>query len=196
MREHCGGELHMTMREQIIKSHAAARMLRMVSPIYDESYVMCWIFEAIGREIDLFNAYTSELKNQTASNNTTWTIENWEKEFGIMPVPSASLEERQSYIIFKQSSRQPMNPARIERIVKRITGLDARVVEQTGTYVFDVYISAYDDDLVRRVRAEINRIKPAHLDFNLINLAEHETMMYAAAYILRKKRMVVKEVLR
>lgn len=161
---------HVTQREKIIKSDAGKRMIAMVSPIYDESYVMCWIFEAIGSQQDILNKYVSELKLQTNLKTVTWGIDLWEKEFGITPREGATLEERRQAIINKIIVRKPLAPFHLESFIEQLTGRDCTVVENTGLYTFGVYIHQKDGaepvELTEIIK-HIELYKPAHLAYEL-----------------------------
>lgn len=155
--------------ENFPTSPAAKRMLKTVSPIYDKSYVAKWIFQVMGLEIDEAWQFIEELRLQAFPETATWGIEYWEQRYHIAPDESLSLEERRQRVIIKRGKRSPMNPARIERIVRDVTGREDIVTEDNGTYTFHISIlpgeSTVDyQELINTVRS----VKPSHLSFTVL----------------------------
>jgi len=155
--------------ENFPTSPAAKRMMKTVSPIYDKSYVAKWIFQVMGLEIDEAWQFIEELRLQAFPETATWGIEYWEQRYHIAPDESLSLEERRQRVIIKRGKRSPMNPARIERIVRDVTGREATVTEENGTYTFHVSVlpgeSMVDyQELINTVRS----VKPSHLSFTVL----------------------------
>ncbi len=155
--------------ENFPTSPAAKRMMKTVSPIYDKSYVAKWIFQVMGLEIDEAWQFIEELRLQAFPETATWGIEYWEQRYHIAPDESLSLEERRQRVIIKRGKRSPMNPARIERIVRDVTGREATVTEENGTYTFHISVlpgeSMVDyQELINTVRS----VKPSHLSFTVL----------------------------
>ena len=155
--------------ENFPTSPAAKRMMKTVSPIYDKSYVAKWIFQVMGLEIDEAWQFIEELRLQAFPETATWGIEYWEQRYHIAPNESLSLEERRQRVIIKRGIRSPMNPARIERIVRDVTGREATVTEENGTYTFHISVlpgeSMVDyQELINTVRS----VKPSHLSFTVL----------------------------
>jgi len=155
--------------ENFPTSPAAKRMLKTVSPIYDKSYVAKWIFQVMGLEIDEAWQFIEELRLQAFPETATWGIEYWEQRYHIAPNESLSIEERRQRVIIKRGIRSPMNPARIERIVRDVTGREATVTEENGTYTFHISVlpgeSMVDyQELINTVRS----VKPSHLSFTVL----------------------------
>lgn len=155
--------------ENFPTSPAAKRMLKTVSPIYDNAYVAKWIFQVMGLEIDEAWQFIEELRLQAFPETATWGIEYWEQRYHIPPDENLSLEERRQRVIIKRGKRSPMNPARIERIVRDVTGREDIVTEDNGTYTFHISIlpgeSTVDyQELINTVRS----VKPSHLSFTVL----------------------------
>lgn len=155
--------------ENFPTSPAAKRMLKTVSPIYDKSYVAKWIFQVMGLEIDEAWKFIEELRFQAFPETATWGITYWEQRYNIPPDESLSIEERRQRVIIKRGKRSPMNPARIERIVRDVTGREATVTEENGTYTFHISVlpgeSMVDyQELINTVKS----VKPSHLAFKVL----------------------------
>lgn len=120
---------------------AAKDMLSMVSPIYDESYVGKWIFEIMGMPLGKARDIVNDLQNQLNPETATWTLPYWEESYGIVTNESLSIKERRSAIVKKRNFRKPMNPARIEMLLKDICGRDVRLVENVAPHMFSIEIA-------------------------------------------------------
>lgn len=67
-----------TQRDIILKSESGNRMIDTVSPIYEESYVGCWMYEIMGREYDKLWDIIKSLPSQLFPESVTWAIELWD----------------------------------------------------------------------------------------------------------------------
>ena len=155
--------------ENFPTSPAAKRMLKTVSPIYDKSYIAKWIFQVMGLEIDEAWQFIEELRLQAFPETATWGITYWEQRYNIPPDESLSLEERRQRVIIKRGKRSPMNPARIERIVRDVTGREAIVTEENGTYTFHISILPGESTVdYQELIDTIKSVKPSHLAFKVL----------------------------
>lgn len=155
--------------ENFPTSPAAKRMLKTVSPIYDKSYVAKWIFQVMGLEIDEAWQFIEELRLQAFPETATWGITYWEQRYNIPPDESLSLEERRQRVIIKRGKRSPMNPARIERIVRDVTGREDMVTEQNGEYTFYISILPGESTVdYQELIDTIKSVKPSHLAFKVL----------------------------
>lgn len=155
--------------ENFPTSPAAKRMLKTVSPIYDNAYVAKWIFQVMGLEIDEAWQFIEELRLQAFPETATWGIEYWEQRYHIAPDESLSLEERRQRVIIKRGKRSPMNPARIERIVRDVTGREDIVTEDNGTYTFHISILPGESTVdYQELIDTIKSVKPSHLAFKVL----------------------------
>ncbi len=155
--------------ENFPTSPAAKRMLKTVSPIYDKSYVAKWIFQVMGLEIDEAWKFIEELRFQAFPETATWGITYWEQRYNIPPDESLSIEERRQRVIIKRGKRSPMNPARIERIVRDVTGREATVTEENGTYTFHISVLPGESMVdYQELIDTIKSVKPSHLAFKVL----------------------------
>ena len=144
-------------------------MLKTVSPIYDKSYIAKWIFQVMGLEIDEAWQFIEELRLQAFPETATWGITYWEQRYNIPPDESLSLEERRQRVIIKRGKRSPMNPARIERIVRDVTGREDMVTEQNGEYTFYISILPGESTVdYQELIDTIKSVKPSHLAFKVL----------------------------
>lgn len=155
--------------EKFPTSPAAQRMIKTVSPIYDKSYVGKWIFQVMGMEIDEAWKFMEELRLQAFPETATWGIVYWEQRYHIVPDDNLTIEERRQRVIIKRGRRAPMNPARIERFTRDVTGREAIITEHGEDYIFFISIlpgeSEVDySELIKTIRS----VKPSHLSFRVL----------------------------
>lgn len=155
--------------EKFPTSPAAKRMIKTISPIYDDSYVGKWIFQVMGMEMDEAWAFFEELRLQAFPETATWGIIYWEQRYHIAPDDSLTIEERRQRVIVKRGKRSPMNPTRIEQFTTDVTGRQAVVTERNEEYVFLISIlpgeSEIDySELIRTIRS----VKPSHLSLRVL----------------------------
>jgi hypothetical protein len=150
--------------ENFPTSPAAKRMLKTVSPIYDNAYVAKWMFHVMGLEIDEAWQFIEELRLQAFPETATWGIVYWEQQYHIPPDESLSIEERRRRVIIKRGKRKPMNPARIEKLTRDITGRQAVVTERNEEYVFFIAILPGESEVdYQELINTIRSVKPSHL---------------------------------
>lgn len=159
-----------TLREDIITSETADRMLDRVSPIYDNAYIGLWIFESIGREYDKVRKILDELPAQMFPETVTWAIELWERRYGIKSDPSLSIEQRRNLLLQTRAVPSPLNPYRLERYLEALTGRRCVVVENIAPWTFGVYL--YDAEgsitvLTSEITSYINKHKQSHMSYEL-----------------------------
>lgn len=160
----------MPLRDSIITSKTAERMLGRVSPIYDNSYVGLWMFEAIGHEYDQLWEIVNSFPDQLFPESATWSIELWERRYGIVPIEGQSLETRRQRVLAMRSTPKPLNPFQVESYIRIMYERDCEVVDNVGSYTFGVYIIATDTPKelnVRDITAYLDRHKPSHMSYEL-----------------------------
>ena len=164
-----------TLRDKIISSKSADRMLGRVSPIYNNSYVGLWIFEAIGREYDGMWDIVNSLPDQLFPQSVTWAIELWEHRYGITPSSAQTLEERRQAIIAARSIPAPFLPSTLERYIYNLTGRETRVTDHVSDFTFGIEVVNSEgmrgSDL-KEIMAYINRNKPSHMSYDLLFQSE------------------------
>lgn len=159
-----------TKRDDIITSTSAKRMLDRVSPIYNNSYVGLWMFEAIGKEYDGVWEIIHTLPDQLFPESVTWAIELWEQRYGITPPATATLEERRRKILAARSVPSPFTPTALQKYIQQLTRRESEVVDHVGPFTFGVFIAAndsMDNSDISAIAAYIKRHKPSHMSFQL-----------------------------
>lgn len=163
------------LMEQILTSESAKRMIDYVSPIYGESRIGLWLFQVIGLELDDVQEICEDIYDQMFISRATWSLPYWEKAYGITPLPDQTIEQRRQQIK-QRREKKALNPARFEKILSSLSGVEAKIVENTGKNTFQVIfygtVNNYDEVLRR-----IEQLKPAHLicDVHVSEVSESET---------------------
>lgn len=171
-----------SLKDLILKSESGRQMLEWVSPIYENSYVGLWLFEAIGREYDKLWDIVNTFALQLFPDSVTWAIELWERRYGITPPPGETLQNRRVAIVQKRQTHLPISPYRLEQVAEMITGNPAQVEDHVGPYTFGVFVTTDSQKTLREVRDAIRRLKPSHMSFEMTDFitASARATIYAA----------------
>lgn len=176
------------LTDKIITSEQAKEILNMVSPIYGDDYVSLWLFQIIGSQLDKPAAWVEEYIQQLVPQTATWALPHWESEYGLVPDPSWTIEQRRLNIISKMWSNGPMNPSRLAQIIKGVANADVSISENTGKNRFTVYINTtpYKADNIA-VNKTLDKLKPSHLIYHTIYSTETYSDIYIAGVIQKSK---------
>lgn len=160
----------MPLRDSIITSKTAERMLQRVSPIYDDSYVGLWMFEAIGREYDklwdVVNTFAAQLFPETV----TWAIELWERRYGLASTPDLSLEERRQRILAMRSTPKPFNAHSVKAFIRTMYGRESEIVDYVSPFTFGVYLTSSEEPKeidIQDISSYLDKHKPSHMSYEL-----------------------------
>ena len=155
------------MMNEILKSETAQEIIDFVTPIYGNSYVGLWIFQAIGIALDEVREIAERLKYETTPASSELLIDLWEDHYDIARDSSLSVEQRQNRIIAKMQSKGTCTPARLASAVSAaLNGVKVEIEENVAKNTFRVNIREYVDSIVPAV-AVIERMKPAHLIYEM-----------------------------
>lgn len=180
------------MRE-ILSSPTAQKMIQQISPRYGKAYVFLNLIQVIGSEIDDLEKWTEEYKAQVVPQTATWTIEYWEKEYGIIPQPEWDLERRRENILLRIGIRGPMNPSRLAQIVSVAIGKTARIEENTGKNRFSIYISALPTEVPKETVARtLRQAKPVRLIYEIIYERHLQSNLYMGGILRTKKKITMR----
>jgi len=170
-----------TLKDKILKSPEGRRMVSMVSPIYDRSYVGLWLFEVIGREYDGLRSIINSLPEQVTPQTATWLFDLWEREYGIETDHSKTLAQRRALLMSRLKNPGAFTPRKVKDYAEALTGVKARVDEHAGPFTFRLYLpveTVFDQMIINYV----NRLKQAHMTFELkYEKAVSETLYFGAA---------------
>lgn len=158
---------------EIITSKQGRQVYDDIAQVYGESYASLWMMQVIGIMLDEFRTFSKEFILQVTPVTATWTIEFWEKQYGIVPNLTLSLDQRRGQILTKMMRRSAITPYRIEQTVQSLTGIECSVLECSDGKDFDddafhlILKGHADDKTITLVKNAINKIKPSHLYFTI-----------------------------
>lgn len=151
----------------ILTNPKAQEIINYVSPIYGNSYVGLWLFEAIGTVLGEIYDIAERLRDETNPAAADLLLGMWEKHYGIARDSSLTVEQRRGRIIAKRQTRGPCNKINFESAISAaLGGVHVDISENTGTNQFDVSIREIVPSILPAV-AVIERMKPAHLIYTI-----------------------------
>ncbi len=150
-------------------------MIETVSPIYEDSYAGCWLFEDIGREWDRIWEIIDELPDQLFPQTATWLLGLWERRYGITPNTGDTIDIRRRRIEEIEAYPKPFTPWALDRWVNITSGRNAVVQDNIAPYTFGVCISLHPDSgpiSADAVIKYINEHKHSHMSYELVFQSE------------------------
>ena len=155
------------MMREILQNPKAQEIIDFVSPIYGESYVGLWIYEAIGTVLyEVYNIAT-QLMEETSPATANILLSYWEQAYGIPTDTSLTIEQRRLRILAKTHTIGPCTPERLAAAVSdALGGVPVEVTESTAKNTFKVNIRE-DVPSINPAVAVIEQMKPAHLIYTL-----------------------------
>ena len=141
-------------------------MLNMVAPIYNNSRIALYIFQAIGIVLEKSTDFVAEdFVAQIFPQTATWGLKYWEKEYGIITDESLSLEQRRNNLMSTMKYKAPITPKKIADRVSSLIGAPVKIRENVAPNTFEVVMSDFVGDF-SGVTNLLNKIVPAHLVWN------------------------------
>ena len=138
---------------------------------YSKSKIFSVIQEILGEECDMDRADYEDLLNQFFIETATWGIYKWE-EFAGIPTPAEYVDigTRRSNVLAALRSRDTTTVEKIRVVSESYTSGECQVIEDNENYKFYIKFVG-EKGIPRRVdelKKSIERIKPAHLDFEFM----------------------------
>ena len=159
-----------TYKEMIVQSTSAKRMIETVSPIYEDAYVGCWLFEDIGREWDRLWKIIDKLPDQLFPQLASWLLYLWEERYGITPNIGDDDETRRIRNMEAEAPPKPFTPFTLNQWVYANCRRQALVEDHVGPYTFGVYVVNHPDSLpldYSKLYKYIVQHKHSHMSFEL-----------------------------
>lgn len=170
--------------DKILTSPEAQKIIDFVSPVYGEAYTALHLFNSIGKVLDELDEFPDTFKDQIfVQTADPWSLEYWEKQYGIVPEQNITEEERRRNLLEKMG-RRFNNPKRIEDVLTSMLGYEVEVKENTDVNKFSVLVKGYVPDL-ESAKTFIDRVKPAHLiyEIKVSEIIEAVVHIYYGLYI-------------
>ena len=155
------------LMKSILTNETAQRIIDFVSPIYGNSYVGLWIYEAIGIVLSEIYSIADQLRYETNASTADLLLDYWEKQYGLPVDSSLTKEQRRTRLLTKKRRRGACTPKRLEDAVSvALGGVEVEVTENVAPNTFLVNVREVVPSLVPAV-AVIERMKPAHLIYQI-----------------------------
>lgn len=155
------------LMRSILTNETAQLIIDFVSPIYGDSYVGLWLFQAIGTALDEVYKIAEQLKHETIPATADLLLDYWEREYGIPTDTSLTKEQRRVKLIAKTQTHGPASPARLCAAVSAaLGGVGVDITENVDKNTFLVNIREYVPSIVPAV-AVLERMKQAHLVYQI-----------------------------
>lgn len=170
--------------EDIVKTDTGMRMLRAVTPIYDDDEYQLSIFNANGLIMEQVLQAVEELRNGVFIGNATWSLVYWEQLFQINPTDNQTIEQRRRNIILKMNEYFPVTRRRMESIVDTFTENGGVAIDdERGDYIFEISLKNSGAVDLIEMTAAIEETKPAHLDYKIIQENDSSTFFGLASLL-------------
>lgn len=142
-----------------------------VPPFVAEMREMAALFIAEQPELDKMEADIEELLRQFYIKTATYSLNEWEDEFGIERNTSLTMMQRRARILAKLNSNPPATIKMLENLVFQILSANAvTIVEHPADYCFDIYVNSdYLIDTFEIADEAVRLARPAHLSYKFIN---------------------------
>lgn len=156
------------LMQQILTNEKAQEIIDYVSQVYGQSYVGLWIYQAIGTVLDEMYQSAEQMMQETSPATADLLLKAWETEYGVPTDSTLTVAQRRNRILARTQSRGSCTPQRLATAVSSaLGGAPVDVIERTAKNTFTVAVREYIPSIVPAV-AVIERMKPAHLMYNLI----------------------------
>ncbi len=129
------------------------------------------LFHAEQPELDQMKRRLEEIVKQFYVKTATFSLERWERDFGIGFDPSMDIDQRRARILAKMNMRTPATVKMLENLVLQTLDADRVFIkEYPSDYSFVIYVEK--EHLVELgIAAEaVYYARPAHLDYRFIQV--------------------------
>lgn len=154
----------------ILASPTALKMASYILPLWLDNKEIPCILESIGRERDSIDTKDLDVVMQFFPQTATWGLKYWERTLGIPVNESLPIETRRNKVMARKTSRNPVNPKRIQTAVMQVTNTPVDVGDYFSDYNFGIEIYQKDNAPVNlaAVIQEVQRLKPSAWSFQII----------------------------
>lgn len=162
------------LMRSILTDETAQKIIDYVSPIYGNSYVGLWLFQAIGSALTDPKIVYNDLLYETSPATATLLLDYWEAQYGLIIDKSLTAEQRRNRIITKLQARGPCNPARLAAAISNaLGGVKVDITENSAPNTFLVNVRENVASFEPAI-AVIERMKPAHLIYEIRVIADSD----------------------
>lgn len=155
------------MMRAILTNETAQRIINFVSPIYGNSYVGLWFYQAIGTVMGEVCEIADRLSYETNPATAELLLDYWEDHYAIPRDSSLTVEQRRLRLTAKTQSKGGCTPSRLAAAISAaLNGVEVEIVENVAKNTFLINIRSYVESIAPAV-AVAERMKPAHLIYQV-----------------------------
>lgn len=160
------------LMRSILTDEMAKEIIDWVPPVYGDSYVGLWTFQAIGTLIGEIRSICESLMFETSPATATLLLDQWEDQYSLPRDGSLTIEQRRSRLIQKRLTRGPCNPTTLAMAVSSaLGGIPVEIKENVAKNTFAVVLPEGVKNVSPAI-AVLDRMKPAHLIYEF-HVADH-----------------------
>lgn len=176
------------LMQEILSSTKAKEIVQNLAPVYEDAYVFLWFLQILGMELDQLKSWVESCNQEIIVQKATWSLPLWEKRYGVEDV-SGDISKRRKRVLKKMSTTAPMLPNKIANVASVAAGgVEAWIIENVAKNTFHLYLACLPSQIdVNKVEKEVNKVKPAHLIYQLKYDSEYGK---AIIYILGQVRYI------
>lgn len=128
------------------------------------------IQQALEKEDTFRKEAFQDILNQFFVNTATWGLYKWEEMAGIETPTDVDIETRRSNVLAALRSRDTTTKEKIRVVSESYANGECEVIEENDKYIFHIKFVGVRGipKRIDELRKSIERIKPAHLDFDFI----------------------------
>lgn len=165
-------------------------MLDALPRYYDDSPEVDAIIDTNAEQISKTRQKARDLTDQFFVRTATHGLDDWERVLGLPPRPHASLTFRRNRILARLNGTAPATVEYLEDVVNAyVEDRSAKIVEVNGEYRFIVDIDVSGNVDMEGIRADLDDLKPAHLDYAFRSTSQ--SRIYAAPALVSGENVTV-----
>ena len=157
-----------------------------VPPFVAQMREMAELFGAEQPELDRLEGILTELLAQFYIKTATYSLNQWDEDFGIVKDPELTQEQRRARVLAKLNMRMPATVKMLENLVRQTMGEEnVRIEEHPAEYAFTVYVQEDKlSDFLGIARRAVQAARPAHLNYKFIErlIRDARIDLYGAGY--------------
>lgn len=142
-----------------------------VPPFVAEMMEIAQLFIAEQPELDRMEKDLSELLKQFYIKTATYSLDQWEDEFGLERDTSLTLMQQRARVLAKLNSNPPATIRMLENLVFQTISANAvTIVEHPSEYSFTIYVNSdYLIETFSIADEAVRHARPAHLSYKFVN---------------------------
>lgn len=183
----------MKLKEDIVTSESAKRMMSYILPFYNNDEYMLHVFQAMGVEFDRLFEILNTFEDQLFPQRATWSVFYWEQLFGLPVGVGEPYEERRKRLLAFLGSGQPINKSRVESLLKTTADVGVKIEENISPYTFRILLENSTDGDYIALQKLINDIKPAHLSYTISPRTAEKMKFKEKVYVNLRRYHTVRE---